>query len=629
VDAFLQILLGGLLAGSVYGLIALGFTLIFNVSNVTNLAQGDFFTVGALATLWLTNAAHLPRAAAVVLGIALTCLVAVALERGFIGPAQRRGYSLSLLLFLTAGASLFIQGALLPVFGPDAMALPAFVGQRPLHAAGVSVLPQELWVFGLLVAVAVGMSLFLRRTLLGIAMRATAMNPASAAATGIDAGAIRTLAYAVSGGLGAMVGVFAAPIIYVSYDSGTSLALKGFVAAVLGGLGNPLGALAGGLALGVVESLSKGYVSSLYGDATAFVILILALVVRSYRRRETALGPSFVASTAFSRVRWPGWSRPAAAAIVPVVVGLTLLSGDQFSLTLIGLVGIYGIALLGLDLLRGYAGLLSLGHATFMGVGAYGVALFGTRLGLPPLLGLLAGVAVAALLAVVLGLVCTRLSGYNLALATMGFAVVFQTVAAGWAPVTGGAAGVSGVPPLSVLGVSFGSGVSMVILVWALYLVLFLLIRGVVGRHPGRVLKALHADELATSVLGVDTWRLKVQVFVVSAVLGSLAGGLFASFNSFVSPDQFGLAASLALISMLIVGGEGTLWGALLGALLFVALPELFQSLGAYVGLLQGGLLLAALMLLPGGIGAGLTLLANRLFAPRAQLGRAAEAPTS
>ncbi|MFI6350228.1 ABC transporter permease [Streptomyces sp. NPDC050560] len=610
-NQFSQILVSGLISGSVYAAIALGFTLIYKVSGVVNLAQGDFFAAGALLTLGFSTSDGLPLWAAALIAIAFVTVVSLVMERVVIRPTRQA--AIPIRLVLTAGVSMIVQGALLIRYGGDASALPAFGEQTPLSLGSLHVIPQDLWLFGFLAVTGGGLTLFLHRTSVGIAMRATAGNAFGAGLTGIDTSRVRTLAFGLSGTIAAAAAVFAAPITFVGFDSGGMLGIKAFVAAVLGGLGRPVGAITGGLVLGLAESLSAGYISSVYSDVIAFAILLLALIYRSLRSRETN-SDSFAVPNVFSRLPEGRWRHGASLAGVAIALVFPLVPANGYIISVASLGMLYAIVLLGLDLLRGYTGMVSLGHAAFMGIGAYSTAVLTTHYGWPPLAAMLAALPLSGALAWLLSIVCTRLSGYNLALATMALAVIFEGLMDGLTRLTGGQSGLGGIPDLSILGYSFSSLRSQLYLLVTVFVLLYAWMRAAVRRQPGRVMRAVHADELAARSLGVNPGRVKVRIFVFSALIATVMGSLYAHFQHFASPDQFGLTASLLLLTMLMVGGERTLWGTLIGVAVLKLLPEYFSSLAQYQTLLAGVLLTGVLLLSPSGAAGGVIRLGNWLW---------------
>ncbi|MEH0077072.1 branched-chain amino acid ABC transporter permease [Pannonibacter sp. Pt2] len=270
----LQFLFSGVTVGAVYALAALGFTIIYNASDVVNFAQGEFVMLGGMITVF-AHLAGAPLPLAALLAIVITACLGVAMNKLAIEPA--RGAPVVSLVIITIGASIFIRGAAQLIFGKQIHSFPAFSGDEPFHIGGATILPQSLWVIGGAVAVFIGLWLFFTRTLLGRAVLATSNNPLAAQLVGINTGFVMTLSFALSAGIGALAGVLVTPITLTSYDVGLGLALKGFAAAMLGGMGNPKGALVGGLTLGLLEALTAGYISSQYKDAAAFLVILAVL----------------------------------------------------------------------------------------------------------------------------------------------------------------------------------------------------------------------------------------------------------------------------------------------------------------------------------------------------------------
>jgi len=274
----LQYVISGATLGSTYGLAGLGFTVIFNTTEIINFAQGEFVMLGGMLAVFAIRWAGLPLALAVALAICLTTLVGIAVDRLTIRPV--RGRSVIVLIIITIGVSIVLRGAAMLVFGKDTYPLASFSGAEPLALLGASLLPQSLWVGGITVCTLVAMKLYFDRTISGKAMLACACDRKAASLMGINVDTMVTLSFAFSALVGALGGAILAPITLTSYDVGILLGLKGFAACILGGLGNPFGAVAGGVILGVLESLSAGLISSGYKDAVAFVILLALLFVR-------------------------------------------------------------------------------------------------------------------------------------------------------------------------------------------------------------------------------------------------------------------------------------------------------------------------------------------------------------
>jgi len=272
-----QYLISGLTSGAVYALIALGFGIIYNTTTIINFAQGEMVMLGALSAISIYQAVpSLPLA--FVGGIAAVALVGVLLERLALRPV--RDPSPITLIIITVGAAVLIKGVAMLVWGKEAYTLPPFSGDTPFHLGTATILPQNLWVLGLTLVLVAALEAFFRLTLVGKAMRACAYNPRAARLVGIAAGRMVQLSFGLSAALGAGAGILIAPLTLGVYDMGTMLGLKGFSAAIIGGLGSLLGGVLGGLILGVAEALASGLISSGYRDAVAFLLLLIVLFLR-------------------------------------------------------------------------------------------------------------------------------------------------------------------------------------------------------------------------------------------------------------------------------------------------------------------------------------------------------------
>jgi len=268
---------------------------------------------------------------------------------------------------------------------------------------------------------------------------------------------------------------------------------------------------------------------------------------------------------------------------------------------------------LGLDLLMGYAGQVSLGHAGFMAAGGYTAAILATRYGLAPLAATGAGIALSLAVALVLSLVTARLRGLYLALATLAFGLLVDSVTVGLTNLTGGPSGLVGIPSFSLGAYTFASPISNYYLVWGVAGALVIVLANLARSGYGRALRATRADQTAARALGIHVPRYKVSVFLLSAALASLAGSLYAFHFHFLSPEMVSTSRSLELITMLVLGGEGTLVGPLIGVALLTLLPAAFQPLAVYKTLAEGGLLVLIMLYLPTGIFGGLVSALQRL----------------
>jgi branched-chain amino acid transport system permease protein len=274
----LQYLLSGITKGSIYAVVAIGFNLIYSATGVINFAQGEFVMLGGMVAV--TLALYVPVPVAVAGAVAIVALVGCLLELALFRRLQR--HSVLHLIIITIGLSIVIQEAALHIWDEKVRSLPYFTGNEvsSVRFLGAAISPQVLWVLGTVALVVVALHVFLRYTLQGRAMRACSSNPEAAMLAGINIPNMRTLSFGLSAALGALAGCVISPITMTHYEMGAPLAIKGFAAAILGGLGNPMAAVAGGLLVGILEAASVSRLPAVYNDVAAFAILLLVLFVR-------------------------------------------------------------------------------------------------------------------------------------------------------------------------------------------------------------------------------------------------------------------------------------------------------------------------------------------------------------
>jgi branched-chain amino acid transport system permease protein len=274
----IQYLVTGLTLGSIYAMVGLGFTIIYNATTIINLAQGEFVMFGGLIMVFLTSTLKIPVILAFFVTLLLVTAIGALYERLFINPSKKA--PLMTLLIITVAVYIFFRGIAMFIWGKEPYSLPPFSSGNPVMIWGAAILPQVFWVVGLSILAVVGMNLFFNRTITGKAMSACAGNRLAASLVGINVSKMILLSFALSAALGALAGAAITPITLMEYDRGPLLALKGFCAAVLGGLGLGTGAVVAGFIIGIIESFSAGFISSGFKDAIALVILILVLFIK-------------------------------------------------------------------------------------------------------------------------------------------------------------------------------------------------------------------------------------------------------------------------------------------------------------------------------------------------------------
>ena len=296
-----------------------------------------------------------------------------------------------------------------------------------------------------------------------------------------------------------------------------------------------------------------------------------------------------------------------------VLALLPVLVRNPYYLGVLVFVGIYSLITIGLSMLMGYAGQISLGHAGFFAIGAYTSGLLTTKGGFPPLFAFLVAIFLTACVAFLIGVPSLKLRGHYLAMATLGFGEIVHIALNASVDLTGGPSGFGEIPRIALGGLLVESALSRYYLVYALVIIALLLSLNIVHSRVGRALRSIHGSELAASAMGVNTARYKVQVFVLSAIYASVAGSLYAHFITFISPGSFDLTFSVLLVTMVVIGGMSSVWGALMGTALLGLLPEVLRGFKDYDILIYGAILLLMMMFMPDGLFG----LSQRLFVRR------------
>jgi len=287
-----------------------------------------------------------------------------------------------------------------------------------------------------------------------------------------------------------------------------------------------------------------------------------------------------------------------------------LLTNDYYVSTLI--IGFFNaIIVVGLNLLIGYAGQISLGHGAFYGLGAYVSGILAATYGLPVEAAGLIAIVLTGLIAWGIGIPTLKLSGHYLAMATLGFGVIVSIVFNEAVAFTGGPSGLTGIPRLALFGTTVESDLSYYYVTGAALTLVMALSLNLIQSRLGRALRALHTSERAAEAVGVDIARYKLFVFVLSAVFAALAGVLYAHYLGFAAPSSFGFKFSVTLLVMVVLGGMASVWGAVAGALFLTALPEFLRAFEDIETLVFGGILILGMMFLPSGLAGGASRIAK------------------
>jgi branched-chain amino acid transport system permease protein len=287
--------------------------------------------------------------------------------------------------------------------------------------------------------------------------------------------------------------------------------------------------------------------------------------------------------------------------LILILIAIPLLLSNKFYFDVVIRIAINAIIVIGLNLLLGYAGQLSLGHAGFFGIGAYASAALSGPYGWPPLLALVTGAAAVGLLALIVSRPILKLKGYMLAMATLGLGIIISIVINNETQWTGGPDGVS-VPALELFGWTVSGDLSWYILISCLLVLVIWGALNLIDSPGGRALQALHGSEVAARVVGIETSRFKSRIFVLSAVIASVAGSLSAHYVGFITPGIAGFFHSIELVTMVVVGGMASVFGSVVGAALLTLLPQLLVSFDGWETVVYGVILMSTMLFMPKGL---------------------------
>src|SRR5881396_1122506 len=504
--------------------------MVYGIIQLINFAHGEVVMIGAMVAFTVINAlapGGLPPLAVVLVGTAcaipVCMLVGYSMERLAYRPLRSAPRLAPLITAI--GVSILLQHLAMLVWSRNVLAFPQIIDNTSYTLGGASITNVQIAIIAVCVALMGGLALLVYRTQLGTAMRATAQNPQVAGLMGVDVNRVIAATFVIGAALGAVAGVLYGTYYGVAqYTMGSILGLKAFSAAVLGGIGNIPGAMLGGVLLGLVEALCAG----------------------------------------------TAWVRIANFAILYILLAL------------------------GLNIVVGFAGLLDLGYIAFYAVGAYTYALLASphfNLHLPFWVILPIGAALAALFGLLLGAPTLKLRGDYLAIVTLGFGEIVRIFLNNLSrPVnlTNGPQGVAGIDPFRIdgfdfaqyqmlLGLQFSGPIKYYYLLLAVVIAVIVINLRLQNSRIGRAWEAIREDEIAASAMGINTRNVKLLAFAMGASFGGLAGGMFSAMQAFISPESFVLVESIMVVSMVVLGGMGNIWGVILGALLLSFVPEILR----------------------------------------------------
>jgi branched-chain amino acid transport system permease protein len=601
--AWFDYTINGLVVGNIYALLAVGLALIYGVSHLINFAHGSVYMVGAYIGWLCITYLHTPlpvTLAAVIVGCGLVGMV---IERVGLRPLQNSPRIAPLLS--TIGIGLVLDQVAQLLFTPDPRGVPLQVPAWRIEIGGGTIGALDLLIAGIGLVSAGLLYVFLRFTKLGWAVRATALDRDAAQQCGVDVNRVNSTVFAIAAALGGVSG-FLVGMYYNSIDPnmGYHAGLKGIVAQMIGGMGNVPGAIAGSLLLGLIESYGIAALGTSYRNLFAFVVMILILVVKpnGIFARGRSLPPepltgTFIAPSAPLNI--PVWlvvTLAAAALALPLVVR------DGYVLQTLGIGWLYAVMAISLTLVAGTAGMISLGHAGLLAIGAYASALLAINFHLPVSLTVAAAGIVTALLGTLIIFPSFRLRGHYVTIATLGVGEIVTLTILNWDSLTRGPVGLTGIPPLSAFGKPLLSGTWVYEIGLSALILLALMQWRLLGSHLGRTMRAIRDDDVAARSYGIGLDRYKSLAFGVAGFSAGIAGALMAHIYSYVNHETFTSQASLLALTMVILGGLGNVAGAIVGAVALVSLPELFRAAADYRLLIYGIALLLLIRFRPQGL---------------------------
>ena len=603
---FFSQLINGLSLGSIYALIALGYSMVYGIILLLNFAHGDVIMVGAYMSWFVMNQLGLGPVTAVCATILTCTLLGVVIEK--IAYTPLRSAPRISLLITAIGVSFFLEYTAELVMGSGAKVIPSYydnktfyLGKAPLGLT--SIITLVVTVLSMLV-----LTFLVQKTKLGKAMRAVSEDMDAARLMGINVNSTISFTFAVGSALAGIGSVlYCCSYPQATPTMGSMLGLKAFVAAVLGGIGSIPGAMVGGIVIGLCECFVSAIGLSAWKDAVTFAILIIVLLFKPTgflgRKVQERCKEGMKMNKNRKTLKMPVRYLMNAVLVVLLFLALSYMTGNMLSTyqnKVLMTVGINIILAVSLNVATGYLGQLPLGHAGFMAVGAYTCALFTKYSPLPDgvsfAIGLALGAVMAGLFGVLIGVPALRLTGDYLAILTLGFGEIIRITLNNIDDVLGyslfyGSKGLKNIPKYS----NFAN-------VFLCVVITCFLIHAMMKSRHGRAVLAIRDNEIAAESCGIQTTYYKVMAFAFSAAFAGLAGGLYACYIGVLNPSTFGFMKSIEILVMVVLGGMGSMLGSILSATVLTILPEATRSFDSYRMVIYSLVLILMMIFRPGGL---------------------------
>jgi branched-chain amino acid transport system permease protein len=595
-DALFGQLTVGLINGSFYALLSLGLAVIFGMLNIVNFAHGAQYMLGAYISWMLLAYAGLGYWWSLLLAPILTGMIGVVLERSLIRRLYDKDHLYGLLV--TFGLALVIQGLARIQFGSAGLRYSIPDELTGIFDFGFMILPiYRSWVIVFSLAVCLVAWAVIEKTKLGSYLRAATENPILVGSFGINVPLLITLTYGAGVALAALAGVLAAPIFSVSPNMGIDILNVVFAVVVIGGMGSIGGSVVTGLALGVIEGMTK-FAYPPAANIIIFIVMIGVLIARPEGLFGKMGGSK--ANTLLARPDGERWWRELPTMAKRICWGLIILAAvaAPFFVYPVFAMKILCFALFAcaFNLLLGYGGLLSFGHAAYFGIAAYIAGYALKYWGLTPELAILAAVACSSLLGLVFGMIAIQRQGVYFAMITLalGQLVFFACVQM---PATGGEDGLQGVPRNKLFGlISLENNFVLYFILLAVVSAAIIFIYRIVHSPFGQVIKAIRENEDRAVSLGYRVNHFKVVLFTLAAALAGLAGALKSIVFQVASLVDVGGGTSAEVVMMTLVGGIGTMFGPVVGAIVVTTMEYYLAPFGAWVTIIQGVIFVICVM---------------------------------
>ncbi|MGF6600735.1 branched-chain amino acid transport system permease protein [Paraburkholderia sp. GAS448] len=609
--AFFGQLLIGLINGGFYAMLSLGLAVIFGLLGIVNFAHGAQYMLGALGAYVLLDTFGLGYWPTLVIAPVLVGAFGIVLERTLLKRMYRLNHLYGMLL--TFGMSLVIEGLVRYKFGSTGVPYPIPPSLGAAWNLGFIFLPAyRVWVIGAALSVCLATWYVIERTSLGAHLRAATENPRLTRAFGINVPRLVTLTYGFGVGLAALAGVMAAPIYQANAQMGSDVIIVVFAIVVIGGMGSIMGAIISGFALGVAEGLTRVFYPQA-STTVVFLIMVVVLLVRPAGLFGNALLTSQGQAVHCEPTR-PFFSPATTRVLILLLLALGLVAPALIYPVFLMKVLCFGLFASAFNLLLGYGGMLSFGHAAFYGFAGYVTAHCMKEYGFDPLLGVLAGAAVAAMMGLAFGFVSIRRQGIYFSMVTLALAqlVYFFSLQA---PFTHADEGIQDVPRGMLFGrIDLSNTTALYYFVFVICVGGLWVIYRAIHSPFGNVLKGIRENEQRAISLGYETHYFKLLTFVLSATMAGVAGSLDSLVFQLASLNNVHWSMSGLAILMAILGGVGTFSGPIVGAVVAAAMENYLAALGAWVTVIQGAIFMVCVLVFRRGIVGE----AARLFSRRA-----------